>query len=151
METVEVNGKRTDESGRWIRLQLSLRAKRSGPLVTYRAGFVCSLRPADALAATYELQNWESGIKSGLGFALRRTADRDWGVEVAALEGDVGSNDMGALARAATIAAFRLHRQEPPALIDNDWQFESRTGTAIARVDGGLDASRPMPPPASVS
>jgi hypothetical protein len=151
METVEVNGRRTDESGRWIRLQLSLRPKRSGPMVTYRAGFVCDLRPADALAATYEVQNWESGIVSGLGFALRRTADRHWGVEVAALEGDVGSSDIGGIARAATIAAFHLHGQEAPALIDNDWKFESRTGTAIPRVDGGLDASRPTPPPASVS
>jgi hypothetical protein len=151
METVEVNGRRTDESGRWIRLQLSLRPKRSGPMVTYRADFVCNLRPADALAATYELQNWQSGIMSGLGFALRRTADREWGVEVAALEGDVGSDDMGAIARAATIAAFRLHGQEAPALIDNDWHFESRTGTAVARADGALDASHPMPPPASVS
>ena len=151
MNAIEVRGRRTDGSGRWFRLRLSLRPKRSGPLVTHPAGFTCGLQAADDLAATYKLENWESGIVSGLGFALRRTPDRDWGVELSVVEGTVGSPDMTGLARAATIAAFRLHGLEPPTVSDKDWEFQAYDVGTVLAPETGSGASNPVQSPASIT
>jgi hypothetical protein len=151
MDTIEVRGRRRDGPPRWFRLVFALRPKRTGPFVSYPPGFTCDFRAADDLAATYALPNWESAIVSGLGFALRRTPTRDWGVEVSVMEGEVAAQDMTGLAWAATMAGFRLHGQEPPAPAAGDWEFDVRRVTSAAPADPVSGAGTAVRPPASVS
>jgi hypothetical protein len=151
MGAVEVRGRRTDGTGRWFLLRFELRPKRSGSLVSYATGFSFDIQPADKMSATYLLQNWESGIVSGIGFALRRTPDRDWGLELSAMEGTLGSSDMTALAHAATIAAFRLHEMQSPPPADSEWEFETRDVATLSLADVGHVGTPQTPPLVSVT
>ena len=97
------------EGDRWVRIALALDGPfERGALVRYSSEFVCKLTGADALAASYELPNWEAAILSGALYAFRRLGRPPQHIVVLELEGSLASPDMDALASAVSLAVTEL-------------------------------------------
>jgi hypothetical protein len=61
-----------DSGERWASLGLSLRDDvDEGRFLVYSAHFFCEVDGLDEIAASYCLENWESGVISGATFAFR--------------------------------------------------------------------------------
>ena len=127
MNAVHVSARRTDCPGRWFHIALSCCDRGTDPFLNHAGSFEAKIDPMDELAKTYSLDNWESGILSGIHFVLRRMPSREWGVILSKLEGCLGSDDMTALATGASLAVIELHALTSIKVPTADWDFRIET------------------------
>ncbi len=98
---------------RWASLGLSLRDDIDvGRFLVYSAHFLCEIDGLDEIAASYCLENWESGVISGATFAFRRLKQPLKRLLISELRGRLQSQDMDVLAQAAMIGVSTLSGQE---------------------------------------
>ncbi len=123
MKTASVTRVRIENQERWAQITLSLRDHfEGGSLVKYPDQFACRLQGADALAASYDLNNWESGLMSGVLYAFRALKQPRRRVFVSELEGYLRSEDMPALALASSIAVTDLLEGDVSPLQMSGWR-----------------------------
>jgi hypothetical protein len=113
-----------ENQDRWAEIAFSLGDRfEGGSLLLYPEHFSCRIQGADDLAATYGLKNWESGVLSGAFYAFRSLKQPRMRLLVSALEGYLRSEDMPALALAATIGVTELLDGDRSLLTLPGWQY----------------------------
>jgi hypothetical protein len=100
---------RHPDQPRWLRLTLSLRPDADeGRFLDYSSRFTCRMEGIDAPASEYSLENWESGLLSGLFHASRRLGKPPARLMVSELKGRLLSEEMTVLALAAALGVTEL-------------------------------------------
>ena len=123
-----VGSARLSFEDRWIQVSVSLGPEYSkSDLVQLADGVETSIKPMDALAATYVQRNWFSGFHSGVFYAFRTLALPRRKVRILELSGQLCSIDMTALASAAALAVSRAAQRELPADDLEGWSADSGT------------------------
>ena len=125
---------RADHPDRWVRLTLSLRPP-GGALgeLSHAASFAGGIEPRDDLAATYELENWESGLLSGYYFVCRRARRMPPSpLRVSELTGSLAAEDMTGVAHAAAVAAAHLFGYDPAQVSTPGWTVTAHPAPAAA-------------------
>ncbi|HUY34345.1 MAG TPA: hypothetical protein VMV69_16485 [Pirellulales bacterium] len=79
-----------------------------GRFLVYSGHFLCEVDGLDEIAASYCLENWESGVISGATFAFRRLKQPLKRLLISELRGRLRSQDMDVLALAAMIGVCTL-------------------------------------------
>jgi RNA polymerase primary sigma factor len=122
IELGELSASRISVHDRFVRIVAEIdRTCDSGSTIGYSNRDELDIIPMDALAATYTWTNWESALISGLTFVLRRSKSRNWRVVVREVDGQLGSDDMSALANEFAILLARLLREQQIAPTVADW------------------------------
>jgi hypothetical protein len=135
-------GARAQREGqdRWARVVLSLEDPfTGGQFLRYPQPFLCRIEGVDELASTYSVENWQTGIMSGAFYAFRLLKQPRRRILVSELEGKLGSDDMPALALAATVAVTKLLGAEVSELKLSGWQL-SHDVVASDGSGGGSEA-----------
>lgn len=118
--TVTATATRSDDPGRWVRLTLGLRdATDELPFLAHASTFLGAVEPLDPLAEEYTLENWESGLLSGVGYYVRRSPP--FRLRATELVGRLGSDDMDGVAGAAGAAVARLLAFDPEPAPPAGW------------------------------
>jgi len=147
---------RLERSPQWVEVALSLGEPfEGGRLIEYPESFSSELSGADELAASYGLNNWESGIIDGALYAFRGFYKLSRSrVLLSELKGSLRAQDLPALAYAVTIGVMRsvskkrgwqkivdqkLAEVEFPGWIIEWWQIDNgkvrRSSTALKADD----------------
>lgn len=124
MRTASVTRGRIQNEERWAEMALSLADPfDGGPLLLYPRDFSCQLKGADDRAATYDLKNWESVVMSGAFYAFRSLKRPRTRLLVSTLQGCLRSEDLLALALAATIGVTELLDGDSSRFTLPEWQY----------------------------
>jgi hypothetical protein len=110
-----------------VKLALSLAANRDERRwLVYPARFAIDLEGADELAATYQLENWESGLISGALFGLRTAGGSpgQFRLLVREFSGRLRSQDLDALAHLAAQCVTALCGQRLDVTASPEWNFD---------------------------
>ncbi|HLW64283.1 MAG TPA: hypothetical protein VKS79_03120 [Gemmataceae bacterium] len=117
--TVEL---RNEDKLRWLRVTLSLLESPPENRYPVRASdVVCEVIGLDALAKSYNIDNWESGLMSGLSFGFRRLIGSWRAVQFGEIRGALRAADMEALSWAGTIAALELAQKDRSEFSTPGW------------------------------
>jgi hypothetical protein len=101
---------RIGDPSRWVRLTFGLREGDGLSATTLLA-----VEPQDALAGTYGLENWKSGLLSGYFWVCRRARRMPpHPISISELTGSLASDDMEGVVKAAEAVAARLLGVELP-------------------------------------
>jgi hypothetical protein len=105
-----------------VRLTLGLRERPTGePLLAHGPGYACRVEPLDAFAGSYQPANWESGVLSGIGYAVRRWLPAAQGLRIDELTGRLTSDGIEGIALAAAAAVAALLSRDPPGDSSPAW------------------------------
>jgi hypothetical protein len=137
MRTTCVARAQREDQDRWARAVLSIEDPfTGGQFLRYPEQFLCRIEGVDELASTYGVENWQTAIMSGAFHAFRRLKQpRRW-ILVSELEGKLGSEDMPALAMAATGAVTKLLGADVSELKMSGWRFSHDVVASDSRGDG---------------
>jgi hypothetical protein len=130
VDTITATATSTTDPTRRVRLTLGLRDRATGDsFLSHAPSYACSVAPADDLAKTFRPANWESGIVSGAGFAVRRWLGDRQGLLLLELDGRLGGDGIEAiaLATANALAALVGKDSPPPA---PGWYVQAQSGLA---------------------
>lgn len=139
MNPVTVKVSRDGVPPSWASLTLALRPRGQGqPFLAQPPGFSPAVQPLDEAAAGYGMENWLSGVLSGLGYGWRRWMNPEQGLSLLELTGSLGSGEIEALAIAAGAALATLMGQDALSGVDaKGWDVAvagpNRLDAAVAR------------------
>lgn len=94
-------------------------------MIAYADNLNLSIHPLDSESEGYDLQIWESGLLSGLGFVLRRSNLS--GVLVHELRGSLASDDIEGVAYATTCAGIIMSKENIPVPTNGQWRIREKT------------------------
>lgn len=110
---------------------MSLRGEDDTPATTLLA-----VEPLDELAASYELENWKSGLLSGYFWVCRKAGRMPPPpLSIPELSGALASDDMFGVVRAAEVAAATLFGVPVPATSADtaEWVATIAVGSPVTR------------------
>ena len=118
---VSVRAEKGSDQTVWVELIFELREPDGLGWLVHASDFSCCVEGTDDLARSYELENWESAIKSGILFIARK-ANRipPSSVRLWAINGRLGAGDIGGIARAAE-AGFAELLNIPLPCTQEEW------------------------------
>jgi len=128
MDLITVRAQLRSDPGRWISLTLGLRNRAAGePFLQRDALYSCGVRPLDSQSTTYSAINWESGVLSGAGFAVRHWLNDNAGLLLYHLAGQLGADGIQAIAEvtAEALAALTGHAASRPTT--SDWELQTQS------------------------
>jgi len=120
---VSVRAETSTDQTVWVELVFELREPDGLGWLVHASDFSCCVEGTDELARSYDLENWESAIKSGIIFVARR-ANRmpPSPVRLREINGRLGAGDIGGIARAAE-AGFAELLNIPLPHTPEDWNI----------------------------
>lgn len=110
----------------WCCLEFQLEdAEEDSFRISYSKDFIYQIETIDEMSKSYELQNWESGVLSGIFYALRQ-CDALSGKRIIMhrLVGRLGAPDMDGVAFAAVLETAKLLGRDPVEfdLLFDEWR-----------------------------
>jgi hypothetical protein len=115
VDTIVATATNVSDPTQRVRVTIGLRTRVAGePFLQHGPSFRCAITPADDVAQTYQTLNWESGVVSGAGFAVRRWFSDQQGLSITELDGRLGGDGIEAIALATAAAVAALVGRDPP-------------------------------------
>jgi len=125
VDTITATATKTSDPTCRVSLTLGLHCRAAGEqFLRYAPSYICSIDPADDLAKTYRPVNWESGVISGAGFAVRRWFDDQQGLVLVELKGRLASDGIQAIALATSTALATLFAHATDVESNAAWDIQ---------------------------
>jgi hypothetical protein len=124
MQTATVRGRRTTDPTQWFIMTMRLGEVCGGgyDILAYPPSFQSEVDPKDDLAASYTMENWQSGILSGLFYGYRKVGqEQRQQVLLEELRGQLAADGTDALAHAATALLVHLFGQDSSSVALDGW------------------------------
>lgn len=105
---VAVRAENSSDSTVWVELVFELRKPDGLGWLVHASDFNSWIEGTDDLARGYDLENWESAIKSGFFFVARQAGRTPPPIRIWEITGRLGAGDIGGIARAAEAGLAEL-------------------------------------------